>query len=88
MNKGTIFELDKFAGDFVDIKDNGVLFALWEVVCIDDKFGVRITEIIGAPDAYGQCRATAAIAGTVRTAETDNYRGRVQRSSRWINKIY
>ena len=55
MNKGTIFELDEFAGDFVDIKDNGVLFALGEVVCIDDKFGVRITEIIGAPDAYGQC---------------------------------
>ncbi|ADU28059.1 flagellar motor switch phosphatase FliY [Ethanoligenens harbinense] len=44
---GSIIELDKQAGDPVDIIVNGQLIAQGEVVVIDENFGVRITEIIG-----------------------------------------
>lgn len=43
---GTIIELDKQAGDPVDIIVNGQLLAHGEVVVIDESFGVRVTEII------------------------------------------
>ncbi len=43
---GTIIELDKQAGDPVDIIVNGQLIAYGEVVVIDESFGVRVTEII------------------------------------------
>lgn len=43
---GSIIELDKQAGDPVDIIVNGQLIAHGEVVVIDESFGVRITEII------------------------------------------
>lgn len=43
---GTIVELDKQAGDPVDIIANGQLIARGEVVVIDESFGVRVTEII------------------------------------------
>jgi len=47
MTEGTILELDKLAGEPVDIKANGVLIAKGDVVVIDENFGVRIIEIIG-----------------------------------------
>jgi flagellar motor switch protein FliN/FliY len=43
---GTIIELDKLAGDPVDIYVNGKKVAKGEVVVIDDSFGVRITDIV------------------------------------------
>ncbi|NSW89875.1 MAG: flagellar motor switch phosphatase FliY [Firmicutes bacterium] len=43
---GTIIELDKLAGDPVDILVNGKRIAKGEVVVIDDSFGVRITDIV------------------------------------------
>ena len=46
MVEGTILELDKLAGEPVDVKANGVLVAKGEVVVIDENFGVRITETI------------------------------------------
>ena len=46
MGEGTIVELDKLAGEPVDVKANGVLIAKGEVVVIDENFGVRITEIL------------------------------------------
>jgi len=53
MGEGTILELDKLAGEPVDIKANGVLFAQGEVVVIDENFGVRITEIAETPETCG-----------------------------------
>ncbi len=44
--QGTIVELDKQAGDPVDIIVNGELIAKGDVVVIDDNFGVRITQIV------------------------------------------
>ncbi len=46
MGEGTIIELDKLAGEPVDILVNHKLIAKGEVVVIDENFGVRVTEII------------------------------------------
>ena len=46
MGEGTILELDKLAGEPLDVKANGVLIAKGEAVVIDENFGVRITETI------------------------------------------
>lgn len=46
LTPGSIIELDKQAGDPVDVIVNGQLIAHGEVVVIDESFGVRITEII------------------------------------------
>ena len=43
---GSVIELDKLAGEPVDILVNGKLIAKGEVVVIDDNFGVRITDIL------------------------------------------
>lgn len=43
---GSVVELDKLAGEPVDILVNGKLIAKGEVVVIDDNFGVRITDIV------------------------------------------
>lgn len=43
--KESIIELDKIAGEPVDILCNGILIAKGEVVVIDEKFGIRLVEI-------------------------------------------
>lgn len=46
LQKGSVVELDRMAGESVDILVNEHLMARGEVVVVDDKFGVRITEVI------------------------------------------
>ena len=46
LTKGSIVELDKLAGEAVDIMVNGKYLAKGEVVVIDENFGVRIMEIV------------------------------------------
>lgn len=46
IGEGTIIELDKLAGEPVDILVNHKLIAKGEVVVIDENFGVRVTEIV------------------------------------------
>ena len=58
MREGTIVELDKLAGEPVDVKANGALIAKGEVVVIDENFGVRITEIAAALGSLGQPAAS------------------------------
>ncbi|MGI6783811.1 MAG: flagellar motor switch phosphatase FliY [Aminivibrio sp.] len=48
MTPGSVIELDKMAGEPVDILVNGKLVARGEVVVIDENFGVRITEIVSS----------------------------------------
>lgn len=48
LSPGSIIELDKIAGEPVDLYANGMLVARGEVIVIDDNFGVRVTEIITA----------------------------------------
>lgn len=47
---GTVVELDKLAGDPVDVLVNGKLVAQGEVVVIDDHFGVRVTVLLSPKD--------------------------------------
>jgi flagellar motor switch protein FliN/FliY len=46
LQKGSVVELDRIAGDAVDIFVNDHMIAKGEVVVVDDKFGVRITELV------------------------------------------
>lgn len=46
LSSGSIVELDKLAGEPVDIFVNGKFLAKGEVVVIDENFGVRITDIV------------------------------------------
>lgn len=46
LQKGSVVELNRMAGDAVDIYVNDHLIAHGEVVVVDDKFGVRITELV------------------------------------------
>jgi flagellar motor switch protein FliN/FliY len=46
--QGSVIELDRLAGDPVDVYVNDRIFAKGEVVVVDDKFAVRITELIDA----------------------------------------
>jgi flagellar motor switch protein FliN/FliY len=50
MGEGTIIELDKLAGEPVDVLVNHNLIAKGEVVVIDENFGVRVTEIVSSID--------------------------------------
>jgi len=45
-DEGTILELDKFAGEPIDLYANNVKIAVGETVVIDEKFGIRITETV------------------------------------------
>jgi len=46
LGQGSIIELDKSVGDPLEIYINGKLIARGEVVVVDDKFGIRVTDII------------------------------------------
>jgi flagellar motor switch protein FliN/FliY len=48
--QGSIIELDKLAGEPVDLMVNNKLVARGEVVVVDEKFGLRITSLIARPD--------------------------------------
>jgi flagellar motor switch protein FliN/FliY len=55
---GTILELDKLAGEPLDVKANGVLIAKGEAVVIDENFGVRITEAVKTFDLFAEEETT------------------------------
>jgi flagellar motor switch protein FliN/FliY len=50
LSQGSIIELDKLAGEPVDILVNSKLIAKGEVVVIDENFGVRVTDIVSQWD--------------------------------------
>ena len=50
LGPGAIIELDKMAGEAVDIYVNGKSIAKGEVVVIDENYGVRITEILSSTE--------------------------------------
>lgn len=51
LQNGSVVELDRLAGDPVDIIVNDRMVARGEVVIVDDKFGVRITEMVSSKNA-------------------------------------
>ncbi|MFO1445917.1 flagellar motor switch phosphatase FliY [Bacillus sp. Bva_UNVM-123] len=56
LSAGSIIELDKLAGEPVDILVNNRLIAQGEVVVIDENFGVRVTDIISQSDRIKKLR--------------------------------
>ncbi|WHY35922.1 flagellar motor switch phosphatase FliY [Cytobacillus firmus] len=56
LSSGSIIELDKLAGEPVDILVNNRLIAQGEVVVIDENFGVRVTDIISQSDRIKKLR--------------------------------
>jgi flagellar motor switch protein FliN/FliY len=46
LNQGHVVELDRLAGESLDVLVNGTLLAHGEVVVVNDKFGVRLTDVI------------------------------------------
>lgn len=46
LNQGSVVELDRFAGEPMDVLVNGTLIAHGEVVVVNDKFGIRLTDVI------------------------------------------
>ena len=45
LNEGSVVELDRLAGDALDILANGTKIAKGEVVMVGEKFGIRFTEV-------------------------------------------
>ncbi|WP_152911799.1 flagellar motor switch protein FliN [Planococcus glaciei] len=56
ISHGSIIELDKLAGEPVDILINNKLIAVGEVVVIDENFGVRVTDILSTADRISKLR--------------------------------
>ena len=50
LNQGSVVELDRLAGEPMDVLVNGTLIAQGEVVVVNDKFGVRLTDVISPAD--------------------------------------
>ena len=48
LRNGSIVELESICGEPVELRASGQLVAYGEVVVIDEKFGIRVTEIAGA----------------------------------------
>ena len=46
LNQGSVVELDRVAGESLDVLVNGTLIAHGEVVVVNDKFGIRLTDVI------------------------------------------
>ncbi len=47
LGQGAVVELDRVAGEPLDVLANGTLVARGEVVVVEDKFGIRLTEVVG-----------------------------------------
>jgi flagellar motor switch protein FliN/FliY len=46
LGQGSVIELDRLAGEPLDVLVNGTLIAHGEVVVVNDKFGIRVTDVI------------------------------------------
>ncbi|HEU0230702.1 MAG TPA: flagellar motor switch protein FliN [Burkholderiaceae bacterium] len=54
LGQGSVVELEGLAGEPMDIFVNGYLIAQGEVVVVDDKYGIRLTDIITPADRLGR----------------------------------
>ncbi len=53
---GAIVELDRAAAEPLDVLVNGVRIARGEVVVVNDKFGIRLTDVVSATERMEQAR--------------------------------
>ena len=50
LNQGSVVELDRLAGEPLDVLVNNTLVAHGEVVVVNDKFGIRLTDVVSAAE--------------------------------------
>ncbi|GMR08242.1 MAG: hypothetical protein BMS9Abin26_1247 [Gammaproteobacteria bacterium] len=50
LNQGSVVELDRLAGEPLDVLVNSTLIAHGEVVVVNEKFGIRLTDVISAAE--------------------------------------
>ncbi len=56
LNQGSVVELDRLAGEPLDVLVNGTLIAHGEVVVVNDKFGIRMTDVISPSERIRKLR--------------------------------
>ena len=56
LNQGSVVELDRLAGEPLDVLVNGTLIAHGEVVVVNDKFGIRLTDVISPSERIKKLR--------------------------------
>ncbi|MDW3150633.1 flagellar motor switch protein FliN, partial [Vibrio sp. 2132-1] len=56
LNQGSVVELDRLAGESLDVLVNGTLIAHGEVVVVNDKFGIRLTDVISQTERIKKLR--------------------------------
>ena len=56
LNQGSVIELDRLAGEPLDVLVNGTLSAHGEVVVVNEKFGIRLTDVISPSERIKKLR--------------------------------
>lgn len=56
LNQGSVVELDRLAGEPLDVMVNGTLIAHGEVVMVNDKFGIRLTDVVSQSERIQRLR--------------------------------
>ena len=56
LNQGSVVELDRLAGEPMDVLVNGTLVAHGEVVVVNEKFGIRLTDVISPAERVRKLR--------------------------------
>lgn len=56
LNQGSVVELDRLAGEPLDVLVNGTLIAHGEVVMVNDKFGIRLTDVVSQSERIQRLR--------------------------------
>lgn len=56
LNQGSVIELDRLAGEPLNVLVNGTLIAHGEVVVVNDKFGIRMTDVISPSERIKKLR--------------------------------
>ncbi len=56
LNQGSVVELDRLAGEPLDVLVNGTLVAHGEIVVVNDKFGIRLTDVVSPAERVRKLR--------------------------------
>lgn len=56
LNQGSVVELDRLAGEPMDVLVNGTLVAHGEVVVVNDRFGIRLTDVVSPSERIRKLR--------------------------------
>ncbi len=56
LNQGSVVELDRLAGEALDVMVNGTLVAHGEVVVVNERFGIRLTDVVSPAERVKKLR--------------------------------